>query len=72
MPATGSGGRTMQDDITWGVKYLAERGISDPKRVGIFGGSYGGYATLAGVAFNARLVRSRGRSLWPLQPHHAA
>ena len=44
-------GRTMQDDITWGVKYLVEKGISDPKRVGIFGGSYGGYATLAGVAF---------------------
>ncbi len=48
-------GRTMQDDITWGVKYLAERGISDPKRVGIFGGSYGGYATLAGVAFTPDL-----------------
>jgi len=44
-------GRTMQDDITWGVKYLVAQGISDPKRVGIFGGSYGGYATLAGVAF---------------------
>ncbi|MBZ5504858.1 MAG: prolyl oligopeptidase family serine peptidase [Acidobacteriia bacterium] len=44
-------GRTMQDDITWGVKYLIDKGISDPKRVGIFGGSYGGYATLAGVAF---------------------
>ncbi|HZD94036.1 MAG TPA: alpha/beta fold hydrolase [Candidatus Sulfotelmatobacter sp.] len=44
-------GRTMQDDVTWGAKYLVDRGISDPKRVGIFGGSYGGYATLAGVAF---------------------
>jgi dipeptidyl aminopeptidase/acylaminoacyl peptidase len=44
-------GRKMQDDITWGVKYLIDQGISDPKRVGIFGGSYGGYATLAGVAF---------------------
>ena len=44
-------GRLMQDDITWGVKYLVARGISDPKRIGIFGGSYGGYATLAGVAF---------------------
>ena len=39
----------MQDDITWGVKYLVDAGIADPKRVGIFGGSYGGYATLAGV-----------------------
>src|SRR5580765_7134512 len=44
-------GRTMQDDITWGVKYLVDKGISDPKKIGIFGGSYGGYATLAGVAF---------------------
>jgi dipeptidyl aminopeptidase/acylaminoacyl peptidase len=44
-------GRKMQDDITWGVKYLVDAGIADPKRVGIFGGSYGGYATLAGVAF---------------------
>jgi dipeptidyl aminopeptidase/acylaminoacyl peptidase len=44
-------GRTMQDDITWGAKYLVARGIADPKRIGIFGGSYGGYATLAGVAF---------------------
>ena len=42
-------GRKMQDDVTWSVKYLVEKGIADPKRVGIFGGSYGGYATLAGV-----------------------
>jgi dienelactone hydrolase len=41
----------MQHDITDGVKYLIEEGIADPNRVGIFGGSYGGYATLAGVAF---------------------
>ena len=44
-------GKKMQDDVTWGVKYLVAEGIADPKRVGIFGGSYGGYATLAGVAF---------------------
>jgi len=44
-------GRKMQDDVTWGVKYLIAEGIADPKRVGIMGGSYGGYATLAGVAF---------------------
>jgi dienelactone hydrolase len=41
----------MQDDVTWGAKYLVAQGIADPKRVGIMGGSYGGYATLAGVAF---------------------
>ncbi|MEQ1762251.1 MAG: S9 family peptidase [Pyrinomonadaceae bacterium] len=44
-------GQKMQDDITWGVKYLVEQGIADPKRVGIMGGSYGGYATLAGVTY---------------------
>src|SRR5579863_10547070 len=44
-------GRKMQDDLTWGVKYLVAQGIADPKHVGILGGSYGGYATLAGVTF---------------------
>lgn len=44
-------GQKMQDDITWGVKYLEKEGIANPKKVGIMGGSYGGYATLAGVAF---------------------
>ncbi len=48
-------GRKMQDDITWGVKYLVAEGIADPKRVGILGGSYGGYATLAGVTFTPDL-----------------
>jgi dipeptidyl aminopeptidase/acylaminoacyl peptidase len=44
-------GQKMQDDITEGVRYLVSQGIVDPKRVGIAGGSYGGYATLAGLAF---------------------
>jgi dipeptidyl aminopeptidase/acylaminoacyl peptidase len=44
-------GRKMQDDITWGVKYLVSQGIVDAKKVAIMGGSYGGYATLAGLAF---------------------
>jgi dipeptidyl aminopeptidase/acylaminoacyl peptidase len=48
-------GRKMQDDITWGVKYLVSEGIADPKRIGILGGSYGGYATLAGVTFTPDL-----------------
>ena len=48
-------GDKMQDDITWGAKYLAAKGIADPKRTGIVGGSYGGYATLAGVAFTPDL-----------------
>jgi len=48
-------GEKMQDDVTWGAKYLVSQGIADPKRVGIMGGSYGGYATLAGVAFTPDL-----------------
>jgi dipeptidyl aminopeptidase/acylaminoacyl peptidase len=47
----GEWGRKMQDDLTWGVRALVADGTVDPKRVGIAGGSYGGYATLAGVAF---------------------
>ena len=45
----------MQDDLTWGVKSLIADGTADPKRIGISGGSYGGYATLAGVAFTPDL-----------------
>ncbi|MEM6469341.1 MAG: S9 family peptidase [Planctomycetota bacterium] len=48
-------GKLMQDDITWGVKYLIEQGIADKDRVAIMGGSYGGYATLAGLAFTPEL-----------------
>jgi len=48
-------GRTMQDDISDGVKWLADQGIADPKRVAIYGGSYGGYATLAGLTLTPEL-----------------
>ena len=48
-------GLKMQDDITDGVNYLIEQGIADPQRVAIYGGSYGGYATLAGLAFTPDL-----------------
>ncbi|MCB0514924.1 MAG: S9 family peptidase [Chitinophagales bacterium] len=48
-------GQKMQDDISDGVKYLIEEGIADPERVCIYGGSYGGYATLAGLAFTPEL-----------------
>ena len=48
-------GLAIQDDITDGVKWLIEQGIADPKRVGIYGGSFGGYATLAGLAFTPDL-----------------
>lgn len=48
-------GKTMQDDITDGVQWLIKEGIADPKRVAIYGGSYGGYATLAGVTYTPDL-----------------
>ena len=48
-------GRAMQDDITDGVQWLVKEGIADPRRVGIYGGSYGGYATLSGVTFTPDL-----------------
>lgn len=48
-------GKKMQDDISDGVKYLIDEGIADPKRVAIYGGSYGGYATLAGITFTPDL-----------------
>jgi len=47
----GQWGRTMQNDIDDGVDWLVAQGLIDPKRVGIYGASYGGYAVLAGVAF---------------------
>ncbi len=42
-------GQSMQDDITDGVKWLIDQGIADPKKVAIYGGSYGGYAVLEGL-----------------------
>ena len=48
-------GKLMQDDITWGVKYLISEGIANKDKVAIMGGSYGGYATLAGLAFTPEL-----------------
>ena len=44
-------GAKMQDDLTDAVGYAVQQGWADRKRVAIFGGSYGGYAALAGAAF---------------------
>jgi len=51
----GQWGLKMQDDITDGVKKMIADGIADPKRICIVGGSYGGYAALAGAAFTPDL-----------------
>lgn len=48
-------GEEMQNDITDGAKWLVDEGIADPKKLAIYGGSYGGYATLAGLAFTPEL-----------------
>jgi len=48
-------GRTMQNDITDGVKWLISQGIADATRVAIYGDSYGGYATLAGITLTPEL-----------------
>lgn len=44
-------GRAMHDDLIDAVYWAAEAGIADPERVAIYGGSYGGYAALAGLTF---------------------
>ena len=41
----------MQTDVTDGVDYLIHKGLADPRRIAVLGGSYGGYAALAGLAF---------------------
>jgi dipeptidyl aminopeptidase/acylaminoacyl peptidase len=51
-------GRSMQDDVTDGVRWLIRQGIADPARIAIFGGSYGGYCALAGAAFTPDLYRA--------------
>ena len=50
------GGR-MQDDLVDAVAYVTAQGWADPARVAIYGGSYGGYAALAGAAFTPDIFR---------------
>ncbi|HXR57429.1 MAG TPA: S9 family peptidase [Casimicrobiaceae bacterium] len=42
-------GFAMQDDVTDGVEWMIKEGTADPARICIYGGSYGGYATLEGL-----------------------
>ena len=55
----------MQHDITDGVQYLIDRGLANPDRVGIFGGSYGGYATLAGLTFTPEVYTAGASYVGP-------
>jgi len=53
----GQWGRKMQTDLSDGVRFFAKRGTIDPKRVCIVGGSYGGYAALAGATLDRGVYR---------------
>ena len=68
-------GGKMQDDVTDATRWAIAEGVSDPKRICIFGASYGGYAALEGAVkepdmyrcaigyvgvYDLRLMRSRG------------
>jgi dipeptidyl aminopeptidase/acylaminoacyl peptidase len=53
----GQWGRKMQTDLSDGVRYLAAQGTINPKRVCIFGGSYRGYAALAGATLDPGVYR---------------
>lgn len=53
----GEWGRKMQDDLTDAVNFFANKGYIDPEKVCIVGGSYGGYAALAGGAFTPEVYR---------------
>jgi len=50
-------GGTMHNDLVDAVAWVTRKGWADPKRVAIFGGSYGGYAALAGAAFTPDVFR---------------
>jgi dipeptidyl aminopeptidase/acylaminoacyl peptidase len=53
----GEWGRRMQTDVSDALAALAAKGTVDPKRACIMGGSYGGYAALAGVTVQHGLYR---------------
>lgn len=48
-------GGKMLDDLIDGVDWIVRQGIADKKRIGIYGGSYGGYATLSALAFRPKV-----------------
>lgn len=50
-------GKAMQDDLTDATQWAIKQGVADPKRICIYGASYGGYASLMGVAREPDLYR---------------
>jgi dipeptidyl aminopeptidase/acylaminoacyl peptidase len=65
----GQWGRKMQTDLSDGVRDLARQGLIDPKRVCIVGASYGGYAALAGAAFDPGVYRCAASVAGPSDLH---
>ncbi len=55
-------GRAMQHDLEDGARWMVDQGLADPERLGIFGGSYGGYASLQALTSTPELFRA-GASL---------
>jgi dipeptidyl aminopeptidase/acylaminoacyl peptidase len=55
--STGEWAGKMSDDVTDGVQWAIKSGFADPKRVAIFGASYGGYETLTSLWQNPDLYR---------------
>ena len=48
-------GRKMHDDLIDAVNWSVQQGIADPEEMAIMGGSYGGYAALAGLTFTPKI-----------------
>ena len=65
-------GRKMQDDLTWGVKYLVAEGIADPKHVGIIGRFLRRLRYPGRRNVHSRSVRRCGRHRRSLQSDHSA
>lgn len=57
MAGYGKWGREMQHDISDAVQFMIDEGIADPDRICIYGASYGGYATMAGLTFTPELYK---------------
>ena len=54
----GAGGASEVQDVLGAGVYMAERDDVDPERIGLWGGSYGGYLTAHGLAQASRLFRA--------------
>jgi len=50
-------GQAMQNDVTDAVQWAIDQGLADRERICIYGGSYGGYATMAGLTYTPELYK---------------